>query len=80
MPSAKESNVRLANHANTMKLLADIEMLKRGDHFFGLFDSNLVRMVHYLRYPNLKNSHSLAVSTFKGNKRGIDKKMDDLPW
>ena len=59
-------------------LLADIEMLRRGQHFFGLFDSNLVRMIHRLRYPLLNNSHALAVETYKDSKVGLNLNMEDI--
>ena len=69
---AKNSNT------NTYALLADIEMLRGGAHFFGIFDSNLVRMVHRLRHPNLSSSHCLAAETYHDARRNINDNMRDL--
>lgn len=63
---------------NTYALLADIEMLRGGEHFFGIFDSNLVRMVHRLRHPNLSSSHCLATETYRDSRRDINNNMRDL--
>ena len=75
-----ESLVRTKKYESTIGLLADIEMLKNGDHFFGLFDSNLVRMIHKLRYPLFNHSHALGASTYNVHKRTVDSRMDNLPW
>ena len=63
-----------------LELLADIEMLRRGHHFVGLFDSNLVRMVHRLRYPHLNYSHGLAEETYEDSRRTLNQHMDNIHW
>eukprot|EP00597_Dinobryon_sp_UTEXLB2267_P000508 CAMPEP_0170059666 /NCGR_PEP_ID=MMETSP0019_2-20121128/1865_1 /TAXON_ID=98059 /ORGANISM="Dinobryon sp., Strain UTEXLB2267" /LENGTH=243 /DNA_ID=CAMNT_0010264987 /DNA_START=486 /DNA_END=1217 /DNA_ORIENTATION=+ len=76
-----ENAANLRRHGgltSTYALLADIEMLRRGQHFFGLFDSNLVRMIHRLRYPVLNNSHALAVETYKDSRVGLNLNMEDI--
>lgn len=50
---------RNGGQQSAFALFADIEMLRRGAHFFGLFESNIVRMIHRLRFPLLSNSHPL---------------------
>jgi hypothetical protein len=48
-------------HIATLRLMADIDMLVHGAHFFGLMSSNLVRLVYRLRSPAGKNNtHGLA--------------------
>ena len=74
-------NPRNEAHGGTARLFADIEMLRKGKEFFGLFHSNLVRMVHRLRYPHLGHSHALALETFPpGPRRSINDNMFDIPW
>ena len=75
-------NPRSEAHGGTIRLLADIEMLRKGNEFFGLFHSNLVRMVHRLRYPHLGQSHALATETYpQGSARQkINDNMFDIPW
>lgn len=54
-------NPRKGGYRPTLRLLAEIDMLVNGVHFFGLLNSNLVRMVHRLRSPERqKNTHGLA--------------------
>jgi hypothetical protein len=36
-----------------MRLIAEIELLRNGKHFFGLLQSNLVRLVYRLGIPAL---------------------------
>ena len=77
--SAEATNIRRhGGLSSSYALLADIEMLRRGQHFFGLFDSNLVRMIHRLRYPLLNNSHGLAVETYKDSRVGLNLNMEDI--
>ena len=35
-------------------------MLAHGDYFFGFLGSNLVRMIHRIRYPQLDKTIALA--------------------
>lgn len=37
---------------DTLKLISDIDMLQHGKVFLGLVESNLVRMIYRLRYPD----------------------------
>ena len=54
-------NPRLGDYKSTLRLFAEIEMLAGGTHFFGIMNSNLVRMVHRLRYPDKQSTtHGLA--------------------
>ena len=69
---------RHGGEASTYALLADIEMLRRGKHFFGLFDSNLVRMIHRIRFPVLNNSHCLNAETYHDGRVHINKNMEDI--
>ena len=48
------------NHRLTLRLFADIDMLVQGEHFFGLLNSNLVRMIYRLRFPDVGTFHGLA--------------------
>lgn len=43
-------NPRRSTYQSTMRLLAEIETMRAADHFFGIMNSNLVRMVTRLRY------------------------------
>lgn len=63
-----------------LELFADIEMLRHGVHFFGLFDSNLVRMIHRIRFPHLNFSHALAEETYTDSRRTLNQHMDDMLW
>ena len=55
-------NPRLHDHKSTLRLFAEIEMLAAGTHFFGVVNSNIVRMVHRLRYPDKQNTtHALGI-------------------
>jgi hypothetical protein len=48
-------------YRSTLRLFAEIEMLVNGVHFFGLLNSNLVRMIHRLRSVERQtNTHGLA--------------------
>ena len=69
---------RNSGQASTYALLADIEMLRRGKHFFGLFDSNLVRMIHRIRFPVLNNSHCLNAEIYHDGREHINKNMEDI--
>lgn len=57
----KNWNPREDHDNKAMAVLADIEMLRGGVAFMGSFFSNFVRMVHYLRYPRLIDSHHFVV-------------------
>jgi hypothetical protein len=50
------------NHA--ISVFADIELLRKSEHFFGLFNSNIVRWVARLRSRHFSSdyTHALAVS------------------
>jgi len=41
-----------SGYNDTMKLISDIVMLQHGKAFLGLVESNLVRMIYRLRYPD----------------------------
>jgi hypothetical protein len=72
---------RLRTFSSSLEVFADLEMLRKGEHFIGLFSSNLVRMVHLLRYPNLLTSHGLAASVLTEPKRRTQNDhMDDLDY
>ena len=81
-----ETNKLLKNTINpreelqgvALKVFADIEMLRKGKEFFGLFQSNLVRMIHRLRYPYLNHSHSLASETYSMDDANIRNVNDNL--
>jgi hypothetical protein len=48
--------------------------------FVGLFDSNLVRMVHRLRGgPRWNNSFALATATYPDDRRDLNAHLDDIP-
>lgn len=53
----------------TLRAFADIEMLVHGEYFFGLLSSNLVRMVHRLRYPVMDKTIPLAQQFTDGDSR-----------
>jgi hypothetical protein len=54
-------NPRKMDYRSTLRLFAEIEMLVNGVHFFGIMNSNLVRLIHRLRSPDRqKNTHGLA--------------------
>ena len=65
-----------------LKVFADVEMLRNGKEFFGLFDSNLVRMVHRLRFPHLNRSHALATDTYPTGdyQRYTNENMFNIHW
>jgi hypothetical protein len=64
-----------------LKLFADIQMLRHGSHFIGLFESNLVRVVHLLRYPHSLTSHALATEgSGDRNRVNANEHMDDLNY
>ncbi len=56
-------------------------MLRNGEHFIGLFDSNLVRMIHRLRFPDkLSKSHALATESYdEPGRRNMNSNMDLMP-
>ncbi len=56
-----EFNPRRKDFRSTQRLFAEVLMLAGGQHFFGIMNSNLVRFIHRLRYPDHQNtSHGLA--------------------
>ena len=57
--SATVVGKRNGGQQSAYALFADLEMLRRAEHFFGLFESNIVRMTHRLRFPVLSRSHPL---------------------
>jgi hypothetical protein len=46
-----QGNPQRGSYGHTLRLISEIEMLVHGDIFFGVLQSNLVRMVYRLRYP-----------------------------
>mmetsp|Transcript_19904 Transcript_19904/g.28510 ORF Transcript_19904/g.28510 Transcript_19904/m.28510 type:complete len:246 (+) Transcript_19904:458-1195(+) len=62
----------------TYRLFMDIELLRKSRMFFGLFDSNLVRMVHRLRMPNWQMSRALATVTYTDSRKDLNSRLDDL--
>ena len=69
------------DHFSVLQLIAEIEMLRNGEHFIGLFDSNLVRMIHRLRFPDkLNTSHALAADTYEeASRRSMNSNMEFMP-
>mmetsp|Transcript_19904 Transcript_19904/g.28509 ORF Transcript_19904/g.28509 Transcript_19904/m.28509 type:complete len:394 (+) Transcript_19904:1226-2407(+) len=61
------------------RVFMDIKLLRKGRLFFGLFDSNLVRLVHRLRWPNYQMSRALATSTYSDERAELNTHMDDIP-
>lgn len=61
----------LQNHAQILDVLVDIEMLRQGDIFVGLDESNFVRMIRFIRgYPHGVNSfHRLPHLVYSGKGR-----------
>lgn len=47
------------NETTTQLLMADIDMLRKGSFLMGAILSNLVRMVHYLRYPHFEDTYTM---------------------
>lgn len=64
---------------SSYRLFMDIELLRKARMFFGLFDSNLVRMVHRLRMPNWQMSWALATETYADARKNLNSRLDDLP-
>jgi hypothetical protein len=75
----EETNGRDPIAATTQRLLLDVEMLRKGHMFYGLFDSNLVRMVHRLRFPNFQMSFALAAETYPDDRKYINSHLDNIP-
>ena len=75
-------NPRNQKNGGAIQAIVDIEMLRNGKEFFGLFDSNFVRMVHRLRYPHLNHSHALATETYPvgEDQRETNRNMFDFHW
>lgn len=44
----------------THLIFADIAMLRKSSLFIGMIQFNLVRVVHYLRYPHYQNTFNLV--------------------
>lgn len=69
------------NGEDSLKVFADIQMLRHGAHFIGLFESNLVRLVHLIRYPHSLTSHALATEGSGDRKRvDLNQHMDDINY
>jgi len=64
---------------SSYRLFMDIEFLRKARMFFGLFDSNLVRMIHRLRMPNWQMSRALATKTYSDDRKNLNSRLDDLP-
>ena len=73
--------VRTKDRSSALHALADVEMLRRGKHFIGLFESNYVRFVHLLRYPHSHTSHALAAEVHTEEaRRTINSHMHDINY
>lgn len=46
--------------ANTHLLLAEMDMLRKGSVFLGSIQSNIGRLLHYLRYPRYEDTYSMT--------------------
>ena len=65
--------------SSAFRFFFDIEMLRKSKLFFGLFDSNIARMVHRLRSPRWTASYAIATETYPDERRNLNHRLDDLP-
>lgn len=63
-------------NGHAVRLLSEIAMLVGGEYLFGALQSNLVRMVYRLRYPNLENFIPFAYEAIIANDEEM--KLDTL--
>jgi len=68
------------NSNKGLNQLAEVEMLRHGQEFIGLFESNLGRLVYSLRYPQIIHSHSLASEEkiTDPSSQNVDNHINDL--
>jgi len=62
---------------DTMKLISDIEMLRRGKVLLGLVESNLVRMIYRLRYPDHQSTF-FPIFLSAAQRRNTNVALDNL--
>lgn len=53
-------NKQETRESNTQLLIAEIDMLRQGTFFIGVLQSNIGRLIHYLRYPHYENTYSIT--------------------
>ena len=64
-----------------LALLAEVEMLRHGQEFVGLFESNLVRMIFLLRYPQNTHSHALAAEgSSDPSRQNMNSHLNDINY